>query len=176
MEQQKLEWFYNKIVELQTDMYRFAYSVLKSSDQCEDAVHNAILKAHDNLHQLKNEEAFRAWMFRIIRNECLAIVKKQSRFVPLNDELVMQEKASLEDRIDVGHAVLQLSRKYREVIVLYYYYAYSLDEIAEILRISQGTVKSRLARARKALRRIMESSGKEGSHERLEAYRDKKTD
>lgn len=176
MEQQKLEWFYNKIVELQTDMYRFAYSVLKSSDQCEDAVHNAILKAHDSLHQLKNEEAFRAWMFRIIRNECLAIVKKQKSFVPLDDEIIMQEKVSVEERIDVGHAVLQLSRKYREVIVLYYYYTYSLDEIAEILRISQGTVKSRLARARKALRRIMENSGKEGSHERLEAYRDKKTD
>jgi len=60
VEQQKLEWFYTKIVELQTDMYRFAYSVLKSSDQCEDAVHNAILKAHDNLHHLKNDEAFRA--------------------------------------------------------------------------------------------------------------------
>ncbi len=168
MEQRKLEWFYNKIVGLQTDMYRFAYSVLKSSDQCEDAVHNAILKAHDNLHQLKNEEAFRAWMFRIIRNECLAIVKKQKRFVPLDDEMVMQENVAIEDRIDVGHAVLQLSRKYREVIVLYYSYEYSLAEIAEILRISQGTVKSRLARARMALRRIMDDFGKEDSHEGLE--------
>ena len=63
MEQQKLEWFYNKIVGLQTDMYRFAYSVLKSSDLCEDAVHNAILKAHDNLHQLKNEEALYNYIY-----------------------------------------------------------------------------------------------------------------
>lgn len=168
MEQQRLEWFYTKIVELQTDMYRFAYSVLKSSDQCEDAVHNAILKAHDNLHQLKNDEAFRAWMFQIIRNECLAIVKKQKRFVPLDDAMVIRKKDLVEDRIDVGHAVLQLSRKYREVVILFYYYEYSLEEIAGILRISQGTVKSRLARARKALRRIIDDFGKEGSHEGLE--------
>lgn len=176
MEQRKLEWFYNKIVGLQTDMYRFAYSVLKSSDLCEDAVHNAILKAHDNLHQLKNEEAFRAWMFRIIRNECLAVVKKQKRFVLLDAEMALQETGAVEDRIDVGNAVLQLSRKYREVIVLYYYYEYSLAEIAEILRISQGTVKSRLARARKALHRMLEGSGKEDSHEGLEEYRDKEAD
>lgn len=176
MEQQRLEWFYSRIVEFQADMYRFAYSVLKSSDQCEDAVHNAILKAHDNLHQLKNEDAFRAWMFRIIRNECLAIVKKQKRFVQLDTETSLPETGAAEERIDVGRAVLQLSRKYREVIVLYYYYEYSLDEIARILRISQGTVKSRMARARKALRRIMVDSGKEGLHERVEAYRDKETD
>lgn len=161
MEQRRnLEWFYDRIVELQTDMYRFSYSILKSSDMCEDAVHNAIIKAHDNLHQLKDKHAFKAWMFQIIRNECLAILNKQKRFLSLDDEMVIQDKELIEEKIDIGHAILQLSRKHREVVVLYYSYEYSVAEIAVILKISQGTVKSRLARARKELRRIMEGFGK----------------
>ena len=160
-QRRKLEWFYSKIVEIQADMYRFSYSILKSSDMCEDAVHNAIIKAHDNLQQLRDERAFRAWMFQIIRNECLALLNKQKRFLPLEDETVMEETASIEERIDIGHAVLQLSRKHREVVALYYSYEYSVAEIAVILKISQGTVKSRLARARKELRRIMEGFGKD---------------
>lgn len=147
--------FYELIVEMQDDMFHFAYSILKNVSQCEDAVSSAIIKAHNNLHQLRNEKVFRSWLLKIVRNECYALIKSQRRLSVLDEAVIESESRDLEREIDVRQAVMKLAPFHRETVILYYGCDYSVSEISSIMDVPAGTVKSRLSRARTELKNML---------------------
>lgn len=151
MTQNKTDWFFNSITALQGDMFAYAFSITKSREDAEDAVHNAIIKAFDGLPELKSRAKLRPWLFRILRNECLKLINLKSRFTSITDDMPAEHN-DLEERLDLGLAINSLGDEFREVVLLYYKLGYSTGEIAKIVGIPRGTVMSRLARARELIR------------------------
>lgn len=119
-----------------------------------DAVQEAILKAWANVDRLRNERFFETWLTRILINECHNIQATRKRIAPLEYVPESKEEASGGERIK--DAVLSLEMDFRMPVILHYMEGYKTREIARILEIPEGTVKTRLARAKQKLRRMLE--------------------
>nr|WP_275298388.1 sigma-70 family RNA polymerase sigma factor [Clostridium sp. YIM B02555] len=139
-------------------LYRLAKGIVKNEHDIQDAVNESILKAFENLGKLKNREFFKPWLMRILVNECYALLKRQKK-VKLEEnmtvyDLYYEEKNQHElmDEID------KLELEFRTVLILFYYEDMSIKSISEVLNISQGTVKSRLSRAKAKLKVILDES------------------
>lgn len=149
------DWFFNSINDLQGDLFAYAFSITRSREDAEDAVHNAVVKAFGSLDKLRSKQKFKPWLFRILRNECLLLLRQNKRSAYLSEDIPAESKDE-ELRLDVGSAVGSLSSELRETVVLYYKLGYTTGETARILGIPRGTVMSRLARARALLKERLE--------------------
>lgn len=130
-------------------LYRVCRAILKSDADCADAVQEAILTAWQRIGQLKNGDSFPAWAARICINRCYRIARSRRRqSSQIEPEL---QDNSQDARLDVLSAVSALPEGIRLAVVFYYYEDWSVEQIAEALGIFQGTVKSRLHRARQML-------------------------
>ena len=150
-------WFSKQAKALQEGLYVTALSILKNESDAEDAVQNAVMKAYKNLDALSSKDKFKPWIFRILKNECYRIIKLRN--LSLDDEIEIEDPHSdidHEQNMTVWDAVNKLDRKYREVVVLYYYQGLKIPDIAEALEISRDNVKQRLSRARKELKSDLE--------------------
>ncbi len=150
----KKEEFERLVIENQFSMYRLAMSILKNSNDAEDAVSETVLTAYEHLSSLKKNDSFKAWMMTILVNVSKKMLRKKKRVV-LYDDLGLFEKSTDEGSCEMWEAVLTLNAKYAKVVILYYYEGFSTREIARILHIPEGTVKSRLSRARSKLQQII---------------------
>lgn len=145
-----------KVVLSSTDsLYRISKSILKNDADCEDAVQEAIATGFGKLSTLRQEAYARTWLTRILIYECYSLLKKREKTAAMLAEPQDEECAS-SDYSDLYDALNTLKKEYRLTIVLYYLEGYSIEEIAKILCIPAGTVKSRLSRGRRDLRCIME--------------------
>lgn len=140
-------------------LYREAYSFLLNKEDAEDAVSSAILKAYSNLSKLQNIGKMRAWLFRILINECKDMWKKQ-RGIKYSDVPIAElESVETSETGDLYEMVCELESQFKETALLYYFENFKIKEIAEILNIPEGTVKSRLARARIQLKELIKRKG-----------------
>ena len=135
-------------------MYRVSKSILKNDEDCEDAVQEAIAKAFSKLWSLKNESFAKTWLIRIVINECYSILRKKK--ISFYNEEITLEEADSNDYSELYKALNELPADYRVTVVLYYIEGYSVKETAQILKVTEGTVKSRLSRGRKKLRGFLE--------------------
>lgn len=152
----KQELFLIAVTENTDAFYRYAYSVLLNRQDAEDAVSETILKAFSHLGDLRQPAKMRSWMFQILANTCKTI---QSKKVPVYDPdtLKQADKPTQQSYSDLREEIFRMDAKFREVIILYYYEEMKTKEIANVLQISEGTVKSRLSRARQKLKIFLES-------------------
>ena len=144
--------------------YNFAYWLVRNKDDAEDLVQETYLKAFRGFASFQSGTNFRAWIFRILKNTFLSARAQTQRHeaVTLSSDEVFELPASSDDiesilfersRLDaVRLAIDQLPVIFREVLLLCDVEGASYREIAEILSVPIGTVMSRLARARKAVR------------------------
>lgn len=140
--------FCEAVRELEPTAFAVAWLLLRSSADCEDAMSAAVLRAYEKRAGLKNGASFRAWFLRILKNEAYNILRQRSRIVPL-DKLADKPADQAPDPA-LAEALLKLPEQQRIAVVLQAR-GYSLSEIAHILRIPEGTVKSRLSRAKASL-------------------------
>ena len=145
--------FIIKINTIKEQMYMVALSMLKNHADAEDAVQDAVLAAYEKIDSLKCDECFNAWMLKIVVNQAKMLIRKNHRMV-LTDEI--PERITMDRNCDVWDAVLSLKKEISAVIILYYAHEYSVKEIAKIMSIPAGTVKSRLAKGRELLREEIE--------------------
>ncbi|NVK57123.1 MAG: RNA polymerase sigma factor [Alteromonadaceae bacterium] len=134
-------------------MKRFAVLRLKDAMISEDLVQNVWLKAARRITRLQNPALFRSWLFRALRWEILDWLK-QTR-PELSESLShadTDQAACLFDPISLVPVLASLAESEREVVELHYLNGLSVIETALALDIPEGTVKSRLSRARDALR------------------------
>ena len=156
------EEFAAAVTEHSRRMYRAARAVLDSDADAEDAVSQAILQAWQSLDRLRDKSAVRPWLVKIAVNCAYAQRRKQGNVVYLED--VASEPAAPDVSINGGlwEAVCALPPERRAAVVLFYYEDMPVDEIAKTLGVPQGTVKSRLSRARKQLKEML--CDKEGNY------------
>lgn len=132
-------------------MLKAAFSLLKSTDDAEDAVQEAFIKLITKAPEFENDEHRKAWLLRVTVNISKNMLKSAKRKnLPLTEEIAYSEKSD-----GVLPYVLSLDEKYRAVIHLYYYENYSIKEIGEIMSLSSATVGTRLARGRKMLGKLL---------------------
>ena len=144
-----------KILECEHTLYRISMSMLKNETDCEDAVQMAILTAFEKLDTLKNEQYFKTWLVRILINVCNKQLNERKKIISLEDttEANTPSFPSPADNTEIRIALEELPEKIKCVIVLYYMESFSVSEIKSILKIPEGTVKSRLSKGRELLRK-----------------------
>ncbi|MEA5016024.1 MAG: RNA polymerase sigma factor [Candidatus Limiplasma sp.] len=144
------EEFANRIVAIQDTLYRVSTTLLPQLCDREDAVQEAIVKAWQKQSKLRDDRAMRAWVIRILINECHTLLRRRKREVPSD---TLPERETAPDALpDLYQVFTSLEEKYRLPMVLYYVEGYSVEETARMLGLPQGTLKSRLYRGRLLLK------------------------
>lgn len=158
----------------QKHVYSLALKLTGSAEDAMDASQDAFLKAFQNLRSFRGESRVSVWLYRLTYNASMDILKKARRgtLVPLPSD---EEGAELEipdpsptpdeevqrrDELrEVREALGQLDEDKRRILLMREYNGMSYQDIAEALGLEEGTVKSRLARARAALAEILKKRG-----------------
>ena len=152
-------------------LYRVARSILRNDDEAEDVMQDAYVRAFQHLDQFAGRAQFRTWLTRIAVHEALARVRRGRRFVDERDDQSgdfmdsfatadrspEQQAAGSELRALIERSILQLPEHYRSVFVLRDVEHLSVEEVCRVLDLNESTVKVRLHRARRALRRALMS-------------------
>lgn len=149
------EAFLEIINENRANIYRVAKGILRNEEDIEDAIQNTIINAYENIKTLKKDEYFKTWITRILINECNSIFRKNKRFVVLEEEGQGNGYKDDYENIDLTRAINSLNEELKATVVLFYFEDMTTKEIADILDVPEGTVRSRLTRARGKLREIM---------------------
>lgn len=146
--------FSDRIRASQDKLYRISCGLLREPQDRMDAVQDAILKAWCSLPQLRREEYFDTWLVRILINECHNRHRTQARLLPLQS--APEPSEDFREDSALRDAIYALPEKLRLPILLHYMEGYRTEEIAQMLHLPGGTVRSRLRRARMALKSLLE--------------------
>lgn len=145
-------------------LFAAAVRFLGNREEARDVTQTVFLKAYQALPSCDRQRRFFSWIYRILVNECLNVIRARRPIEPLPDGL--PAPAAGDDPIDraerrqqVRQALLQLTEAQREVIVLRHFSEMSYDQIASVLGIPEKTVKSRLFSARQRLCEILTTAG-----------------
>ena len=129
-------------------LFKTALMFLKSKENAEDALQEAVLLGYKNFSKLRNTEYFKTWITRILINICHDFWKKHNSNVPLDFIVnIISHNNDFTDGIAMLDYINSLDKKSKEVVVLRFWSDLSIDEIAKTLSIPKGTVKSRLSRS-----------------------------
>ena len=151
--------FEQRLADCPTLAYRVALGVLRNTADAEDVAQEAMLRAYRNFHRLRERESFRAWLVRTAWRLALDRIRAAGRrerreIAALEDRRESAgegEAASRESQRHIAAAVDALPEKLRIVMVLAAIEGYNTREVASLLGLPEGTVKSRLHLARKQL-------------------------
>lgn len=140
----------------QRALYRVSCRMLGNREDAADALQGALIKAYEHLASFDPRHRFFSWIYRIVVNECLNMLRARRPEDALTPALMaagtpFDTAADAERAQQVQHALMQLTTDARTVIVLRHYGELSYDEIAETLGVPSKTVKSRLHTARQKL-------------------------
>ena len=142
--------FSERIIAMMQTLYRVSYSQLPQSCDRDDAVQECLYKAWKKRQQLKDERYMQTWVIRILINECHNIRQKRNREFPM-DELP-DRVAPIDADYELHDALMSMDESLRLPILLHYIEGYTTKEVAQILHLPQGTVKSRMQRGRQILK------------------------
>lgn len=145
------------VLQYENTLYRAALAILTDAQEAEDAVQDTFLKYLEKSPRFESPEHERAWLLRVAVNGCKSRLRApwRQRSAPLPEGL----PAADEGERETLEVVLALPPKDRAVVHLFYYEGYRTAEIAAMTGEAEGTVRSRLSRARGKLRAILEGEG-----------------
>lgn len=162
---------FNDIVEQYGSlMLRTAAMIVGDRDIAEDVVQDALIQAWNHLPDLREANALRPWLMRIVVNQCISFKRRLARTTAfVRQSLQEQEidliaqaadsyKGRLERDWDLARAIEELPAKQRVVIVLHYYNGMTLPEMSQTLQTSENTLKKRIQAALNNLRRVLNST------------------
>ncbi len=136
-------------------LYNIANSILQNEEDSGDAMAETVIKVYKYLKRLKDDTLFKTWVTRILINESKKILKKRKNHIQIDE---IEEQVSSEDttekeeiKMEVIDAVNDLKKEQRDIVILFYYNDMKISEIAKIMNIPEGTVKSRMNTAKKEL-------------------------
>ena len=142
-------------------LYHVSWSMLSNQEDSADAVQEALARAWQNRNTLRSEKAFKSWLVQILANVCRDMLRKRQkqRFVPLEDDTAVSLSAD-SGVYSVVEILQYLSPEHRLVVVLHHLEGYRVREIAQMLKLPAGTVKSRLRSARACLLKARDFNAK----------------
>lgn len=138
--------------------YKIAWSYVYNHQDVEDIFQESILKAHGGLASLKDGNYFETWFTSILINECRQKLRKRKKEVLYED---VEIKGEHRDNYNFYEELNLIDEDFRLAIFLKYISGYSQEEISKILKIPIGTVKSRIYRGLKSIKKQMEEDNHE---------------
>jgi RNA polymerase sigma-70 factor (ECF subfamily) len=151
--------FEQRLADCPTLAFRVALGVLRNRAEAEDVAQDALLRAYRNFHRLRDRERFRAWLVRMtwrialdrIRSAGRRERREQASLVPAPESTAEDVAASSEFERHLHAAIDELPEKLRLVVILNAIEGHDVHEVARLLDVPEGTVKSRIYMARKRL-------------------------
>jgi RNA polymerase sigma factor (sigma-70 family) len=152
------------------EVWNYAYSITRKWDLADDITQEVFIKVYRNMHAFRRDASVKTWLLTITRNTAIDFQRSAFfRKVTLTDWLEERgERRSVESEAmekwavnDIWSMVLKLPAKSREVIILFAHYQLSMKEMADVLGVTEGTVKSRLFHARQKLSKMRGESADE---------------
>jgi RNA polymerase sigma-70 factor (ECF subfamily) len=143
------------IENMKAQMYKTALLRLHNEQDALDAVQEAVIKAFSGIKGLRENRFFKTWLIRILLNECNNITRYKRKVVPIDTAPCQSGQGvepDLAGAMDIHNLLSNLDEIYRVVIDLRYNHDLKFDDIARVLDIPTGTVKSRINRAHSLLR------------------------
>jgi RNA polymerase sigma-70 factor (ECF subfamily) len=149
------------------DVWNYAYSMTRKWDLADDITQEVFIKVFRNMHAFRRDASVKTWLLTITRNTAIDFQRSAFfRKVTLSDIVEdYGERRSVEQEVlessamsEMWKMVLGLPKKYREVIILFAHHQLSLKEIAQVLDVTEGTVKSRMFHARQKLSKMKEAN------------------
>lgn len=169
-------------------VYNLCLRMCGDREEARDLAQEAFIKAWRGLRFYKHEAAFSTWLYRLTGNVCIDYLRRKKRRAAVSLTSSDEEETQLEipdptptpeeqtldlsTRQAVSDAMEKLEEDFRMVLTLRVMEERSYDEIAEIMDLKVGTVKSRLARAREKLKKILLQSGNELFEQNVKHHRE----
>ena len=150
------EAFCNLIILNKVAVYRVAKAILNKEEDIEDAVSESILKAYKNIQTFKDEAFFKTWLIRIVINESNNLYKKRFKEIAVDKDHFKNIKVNDNYKdLSLYNAINSLDEDLRITTILFYFEDMKYKDIAKILNVKEGTIKSRLSRAKEKLYNIL---------------------
>ena len=144
------------------DLYRYAFFTLRSSEDAEDCIGEAVIDAYRTIGNLKSEEVFKTWFFKILSAKCKRKIKEYYENPLHYNEKIQQtsityDMNNIDISIDLQRAFATLIPEDRMIISLTVFGGYNSNEISKIIGMNSNTVRSRYSRALERLRVILQN-------------------
>nr|WP_085521906.1 sigma-70 family RNA polymerase sigma factor [Tuberibacillus sp. Marseille-P3662] len=154
------------IMEQEQDYYKLAFTYMGNRQDALDALEDMIVTLYEKIHQLKKAETFYSWSKTILANRCKSMLKKKRKVVlvdewhheaaehHLNLSLEKNSQQIIEDRLAIQNMLRHLNLHQEEAIRLRYFHDLDYQSIADLTKVSLGTVKSRISQGLKKLNKL----------------------
>ena len=164
---QDLSAYYGELYELYaTDVLRMCYFYLADKQKAEDVVQDVFVRLMTTNPSLQAGKE-KAWLLKVAMNRCrdlwrgawlkrVVLGSPTFELIPAPDEFTQ-----IGDRQEMMNAINKLPTMFKEVILLHYYQGYGISDISEMMDLPEGTISSRLSRARKKLEEVLLKGGEE---------------
>ncbi len=146
-------------------LWRYAVNLVHDEDIATHVVQDSFVKAYINLNGFNTRKKFSSWIYRIVHNEAINIIKKHKKDAPISDSFDFPSSEDIEKDFEQREAAARVEKClssipliYSEPLTLYYIDEKSYEEISDILRIPLGTVAVRLNRAKKLMKKICQKN------------------
>lgn len=150
----------------QTEVLRLCLHVVRDMSVAEDATQEAFVRAFRFLRRYRGDAKFSTWLFSIARNCALDELRKKGRGGDPREDLGLDlpgRDSAAHVGLEIREAIGELALELREAVVLIDMFGMSYREAAEVVRVAEGTLKSRVHRARQALIEALKPQGEEAS-------------
>ena len=153
-----------EINKIKYKLYKTGMAILKNDEDVCDALQETLISIYKNIYRLEKNEYFSTWAIRILINKCNDIIRTNKKITNINEKMqidtinyyeIYEKESTLEQVLN------EIDENLRLITVLYYYNDLSVSRISETLNIPEGTVKSRLARARMKIYELLKDEGGE---------------
>ena len=158
--------FFDLIRPRRNRLFATAQRILRDIDLAEDALQDALVIAWRDLRALRDPDRFDAWLTRLLVNVCIAQATRERRRIenlrtlPVDGPAAPDELLTIADRDQLDRGFRRLSPDQRAILVLHHFLGYAPSEIAELIGIPPGTVRSRLFHAHRAMRAALEADAR----------------
>ena len=159
------EAFTRLAFELSDRLFAVAHRILRDFDSAGDALQVTLLRIWRDLRTLRDPDLIEGWAYRVLVRACHDELRRQRRQAPAlhllaGDSAVEDPAITIADREQLDRAFRTLTADQRVVVVLQYYRDLTMTEIAGVLQVPVGTVRSRLHYAKRALRSAIEADAR----------------
>lgn len=153
----------------QSNIYHTALRILKEEQSAQDALQETFLNVYRAVRNFRGDSTVGTWINRITVNVCLEMIRKNKKHQQRTDEDISENLTLCDEQSQspfenlsqreikerVGKAMMRLGKKHCDVVRMHDLEGFTIREIAEILRVAEGTVKSRLFYGRNTLKRAL---------------------
>lgn len=145
------------VIEHYEAIFRFLRNLTGSKEDAEDLTQQTFLRAWEALPSFRGDSSLSTWLHSIAYREYTHWLRSRREFVPLDEIVDMPDEQANQnlEAVLLRWAIYRLAPEHREVFVLYYVQGFSVNEIAKIIGVPAGTVKSRLFFARQKLKELL---------------------